>query len=177
MGPVQWDLFYESLSLHHVLCTTRQLPRGILWLSITFKWHLQCRGQRVCQWVGAGGASSPTSSDHRSHFKRLLLNWVCGKMKMKKKKPTKNRGRGAFCEDGNQCSVRMRQSRSFRGKSPNIMRCLIDFGNRRVSAQGRLFYLFVCYCGGARGSWSVGPGPGFRPWRLFTLVHDCRFAA
>lgn len=55
-------------------------------------------------------------------------------------------------------------------------RCLIGFGNRRVSAQGRWFYHFVCHCGGAWGSWSVDLGPCFKPWRLFTLVHECHFA-
>lgn len=74
MGPGQW----VPLPSSRVLCTTRQLPWGILWLSITLSGIYSVRDS---QWVGAGSASSPTSSDHCSHFQQLFLNCVCGKWK------------------------------------------------------------------------------------------------
>lgn len=165
MGPVQW----VPLPSSRVLCTTRQLPWGILWLSITLSGIYRVRDS---QWVGAGSASSPTNSDHCSHFQQLFLNCFCEKWKSKKILEEV----GLFCEDGNKCSVHIRQSRSFWGKWPNKHVAWLALATDVFQLKAVDFITLFCHCGGAWGSWSVDPGPCFRPWRLFTLVHECHFA-
>lgn len=78
--------------------------------------------------------------------------------------------------DGNKCSVHIRQSRSFWGQWPNKHVAWLALATDVFQLKAVDFITLFVIVEEPEEVEAWTPVPCFRPWRLFTLVHECHFA-
>lgn len=175
-------------TIYHSCASPDSLPRPSPVAVCHLKWHLQCL---ECLDAGNSRLLRRPNSDRCGHFEQLFLDYgsMCEKYKNRDiwACVCVREAVNALYSDCSPQSKPIYSEANSHGQGSKQTRCLISFGSRRVSAQGRLI-LWVSFSlwrslrklkrglGQSLGEWFSGNL--IRLWRLYTHTRTVgRFAA